>query len=94
MQGQKHCKDRSIRRRSSGSKVVRRRTSSWDFDNASLNCTYKHTCHDHDTQSGYEGTAMKSGISTSRFWVEKGGRKHRNVSVFLLADSYGPGLNT
>ena len=31
---------------------------------------------------------------TSRFWVEKGGRKHRkNICVFL-AESYGPGLKT
>ena len=30
----------------------------------------------------------------SRFWVEKGARKHRKNNVVLLAKPYGPGLKT
>ena len=33
-------------------------------------------------------------IAMSRFWVEKGGRKHRKNICIFLAGSYGPGLKT
>ena len=39
-----------------------------------------------------EKSANGSSYPTSRFWVEKGGRKHRENIFFFLAESYGPGL--
>ena len=36
----------------------------------------------------------KTFTTTSKFWVEKGGKKHRKNICVVLAESYGPGLKT
>ena len=43
-------------------------------------------------QSCTDGT--RPSYNMSRFWVEKGGRKHRKNVPCFLAESYGPGLKT
>ena len=49
---------------------------------------------DEDTHAIQGITGSTALTNLTRFWVEKGGRKHQENFSFFPAESYGPGLKT